>query len=166
MSSTTMDTPDYIELIVEHVAQQLRDQSLTISVAESLTGGMLTSYLAAGPGASDWLQGGIVAYSAAVKQLVLNVGDVPVVSETAARQMARGAARLFHSDLAVALTGAGGPDGQSGEPPGTVWYAVVSHQRERAELNRFEGDPKTVCESACREVLAVLHDSLSQLTRD
>ena len=102
-----------------------------------------------------------MAYSAAVKQLVLNVDDVPVVSETAARQMARGAARLFHSDLAVAVTGVGGPDGQNGDPPGTVWYALVSHQKERAELNHFESDPKTVCESACREVLAVLHDSLN-----
>jgi nicotinamide-nucleotide amidase len=161
-----MDAPDHIELIVERVARQLRDQSLTISVAESLTGGMLTSYLAAGPGASAWLEGGIVAYSAAVKQLVLNVDDVPVVSETAARQMARGAARLFHSDLAVAVTGVGGPDGQNGDPPGTVWYALVGHQRERAELNHFDGDPKTVCESACLEVLAVLHDSLTQLTWD
>ena len=56
MSSIAMDAQDHIELIVERVARQLRDQSLTISVAESLTGGMLTSYLAAGPGASTWLE--------------------------------------------------------------------------------------------------------------
>jgi len=79
-----------------------------------------------------------VAYSPVVKQLVLNVGDVQVVSETAARPMARGAARLFHSDLAVSLTGVGGPDGQSGEPPGTVCmrWLVTSGNASNSTVSR------------------------------
>ena len=115
---------EQIKGMVDELARQLKARSLTLGVAESLTGGMLTGYFAAGPDAAEWLRGGLVPYDSAVKRRVLDVGDGPVVSESAARQMARGARRLFDADVAIALTGAGGPDGQDGEPPGTVWFAL------------------------------------------
>jgi nicotinamide mononucleotide (NMN) deamidase PncC len=71
------------------VAEELQRRSLWIGVAESLTGGMLSSFLAAAPNASEWFRGGIVAYSRAVKRDVLHVRPGPVVSEGAALDMAR-----------------------------------------------------------------------------
>src|SRR5688572_4998019 len=93
----------------------------TVAVAESLTGGMLSSRLARREGASDWFRGGVVAYSRLTKERLLGIGDVPVVSEAAARAMAENVARLLSADLAVAVTGVGGPDPEDGVPPGTVW---------------------------------------------
>jgi nicotinamide-nucleotide amidase len=83
---------------------------MTFAVAESLTGGMLTGNFAAGPRASEWLRGGLVAYHSNAKHDILEVSKGPVVSERAAREMARGAAHLFGADVTGAVTGAGGPD--------------------------------------------------------
>ena len=136
------------------------DLSLTFAVAESLTGGMLTSRFAAGPQASSWLRGGLVAYHSGAKREILGVSEGPVVSERAAREMARGAATLFGADITVAVTGAGGPDGQDGEPPGTVWCAVRTPTREMAALERFRGNPGEICEQACARAIALIESSL------
>jgi nicotinamide-nucleotide amidase len=97
-----------------------------------------------------------VAYHPDAKYDILGVSKGPVVSERAAREMTRGAAQLFGADITVAVTGAGGPDGQDGEPPGTVWCAVRSPTSEVAVLNRFEGEPATICEQACARALALV----------
>ena len=81
---------------------------------------------------------------ATVKHRVLGVRPGPVISRQAAIDMARGAARLLDADLAVAVTGVGGPDPQEGQSPGTVWIAAVASDREIAELHRFDGDPSEV----------------------
>ena len=84
----------------------------TLAVAVSLTGGLLASAFARASGSSGWFRGGIVAYSSAVKHDLLGVPGGPVVSEAAAAAMARAAGRLLEADVAVAVTGVGGPDPQ------------------------------------------------------
>jgi nicotinamide-nucleotide amidase len=103
----------------------LRQQGRTLAVAESLTGGMIGSRLAAVPGASDAFLGGVVSYSASVKQDLLGVPEGPVVTEQAAAAMARGVRRLLSADVGIAATGVAGPDTQDGRPPGTVCLAVA-----------------------------------------
>jgi nicotinamide-nucleotide amidase len=130
-------------------------RGLSVSVAESLTGGLLASRFARAEGASTWFRGGIVAYSADVKRQVLHTGPAPVVSRETVIGMARGAARLLDADLSVAVSGVGGPDPQDGVPPGTVWIAVVAGSREVAELHKFDGDPDEVCTATCDEAVAL-----------
>jgi nicotinamide-nucleotide amidase len=120
----------------------------SLAVAESLTGGMLCSALARTSDAGSFFRGGIVAYASEVKYAVLGVSRGPVVSETAARQMAAAALRMFGADISVALTGAGGPDGQDGQPPGTVFVAVATRAGEQVQRHAFAGSPQQVCESA------------------
>lgn len=151
---------------IARLSRIFMDESLTFAVAESLTGGMLTSHFAAGPHASQWLRGGLVAYHAEAKHEMLDVSEGPVVSERAAREMARGAAQLFRADVAVAVTGAGGPDGQDGEPPGTVWCAVRTPNIEAAVFDRFEGDPVNICERACSRALALVESCVAPPERD
>ena len=127
-----------------------------MAVAESLTGGLLSSRLARLPQASTWFRGGVVAYMATVKHGVLGVRAGPVVSREAAIDMAGGAARLLDADIAVAVTGVGGPDPQEGRPPGTVWIAVVAGDREVAELHHLDGDPTEVCDRTCDAAVALL----------
>jgi len=138
---------------VEDVATRLGRRGQTLGVAESLTGGLVTAVLARGPGASDWLRGGVVAYASEVKYDLLGVRPGPVVSRDAALDMAGGAARVLGADVGLALTGVGGPGDQEGEPPGTVWLAVHIDGDTQAALHRFDGGPVEVCDAACRSII-------------
>jgi nicotinamide-nucleotide amidase len=138
---------------VEDLALRLSARGLTVGVAESLTGGLVTEVLARGPDASAWLRGGVVAYASEVKHHLLDVRPGPVVSEAAARDMAVGAARVLGADVALSLTGAGGPDPQDGQPPGTVWMAIHRDGETQAERHRFPGGPAEVCDAACRRIV-------------
>jgi nicotinamide-nucleotide amidase len=138
------------------VGSEIEGRGLTVGVAESLTGGLLASRFARADGASTWFRGGIVAYSPDVKRQLLSTRPGPVVSREAVLDMARGAARILAADVAVAVTGIGGPEPQDGLPPGTVWIAVVAGDRERAELHHFEGDPEQVCDATCDAAVALL----------
>jgi nicotinamide-nucleotide amidase len=100
-------------------------QGLTLGLAESLTGGMISSRICDIPGASAVFRGAIVSYASDVKFGLLGVPEGPVVSDDAVRAMAAGAARVLGTDVAIAVTGVAGPDPQDGEDPGTVFMATL-----------------------------------------
>jgi nicotinamide-nucleotide amidase len=142
--------------LAERVAGSVSGRGWTVATAESLTSGQVAAALGAAPDASSWFRGGVVAYSSDVKRSVLGVPDGPVVSEAAARSMATGVARLLGADLAVSVTGAGGPEGQDGQEPGTVWLAVTSPVAEFCEMSRFEGTPAEVVRASVVRALELL----------
>ncbi len=80
-----------------------RRRGWTLGVAESVTGGLVAGRLTNVPGASEVFRGGLVSYATELKQRLLGVADGPVVSESAARQMAHGARDLLGVDVAVSL---------------------------------------------------------------
>jgi nicotinamide-nucleotide amidase len=147
-----------IEDLAEQIGQQAADAGVTVGVAESLTGGLVVQALASAGGASQWLRGGVVSYSATVKHQLLQVDVDAVVSEQAALAMAAGARKVLDADVTVALTGVGGPDEQDGEPPGTVWIATDDGAHPRANLHHFDGTPIEICEQARFAALAALRD--------
>lgn len=139
------------------IAELLDGAALTVAVAESLTGGMVASSLAQAPGSSAWFRGAVVAYSSEVKYDLLDVPRGPVVSARAAAAMARRVRRLLGADVGVALTGAGGPDSQDGQPPGTVFLGLSDRRDTRVEHRYFDGDgPGDVCAQATTEALRLL----------
>jgi nicotinamide-nucleotide amidase len=107
------------------VGDLLRARGLTLGVAESLTGGLVASRLTAVAGASDWFRGAVVSYAAEVKRSLLGVGPGPVVSESAAAEMAAGARAALGADVGLALTGVAGPAEAEGQPVGTVWVGLA-----------------------------------------
>jgi nicotinamide-nucleotide amidase len=140
------------ESLEEVVLRLLRAQERTLACAESLTGGGVGARLTTPAGASASFVGSAVVYTPAAKQAVLGVSSATiegpgVVSEACAREMAAGARRLYGADIALALTGAAGPEPHDGAPPGTVWLALdagdVAHVRgfrmtgERARVIRW-----------------------------
>ncbi|WP_067562936.1 CinA family protein [Nocardia acidivorans] len=133
-----------IDETAHRVAAAAQTSGRTIAAAESLTCGKLSSALGAAPDSAHWLRGAVVAYGTQVKHRVLGVPEVPVVSETAARAMAAGVRELLGADLAVAVTGVGGPDPQDGEPAGSVWLAIDTGDRQWARHEQFDGDPAHV----------------------
>jgi nicotinamide-nucleotide amidase len=139
----------------------LEQREQKLAVAESLTGGLLSNRFAAAPGASEWFRGGIVAYQKPVKFALLEVPEGPVVTEEAAVAMAQGVRALLNADVALAVTGAGGPDPQDGQPPGTVWIAVSTDGRCTTREHHFSGEPPEVCDQAATASVALLLEVLS-----
>jgi nicotinamide-nucleotide amidase len=105
------------------VLDLLRAAELSLGVAESVTGGLVTARLTGVPGASEVLRGGVTAYAGEVKFDVLGVPVGPVVSDDAAAAMAEGVCRVLGADVGLATTGVAGPDPQEGIAPGTVHIA-------------------------------------------
>ncbi|GIU96464.1 MAG: CinA-like protein [Actinomycetota bacterium] len=132
------------EPLEQVVLRLLRVRGWTIACAESLTGGRVTARLTAPPGASATVLGAAVAYTAEAKRRLLRVSEAVlaagVVSEACARAMAAGARRVFGADVALALTGAAGPEPHDGAPPGTVWLAVETPELAHARLLRVGGE--------------------------
>ena len=123
------------------VLDLLKEQGLTLGLAESLTGGMISARLCDIPGASKAFRGSIVSYASDVKFDLLGVPEGPVISEAAVTAMVHGACRVLGTDVGLAVTGVAGPEPQDGEEPGTVWMAtlvdgVVVTQRSKFPFDR------------------------------
>jgi len=149
--------------IVAEIADQLSSKKLTASIAESLTGGKIAAQLAAGEDSASWFCGGVTAYQSEVKFRVLGVDRGPVVTASAAQQMAAGVRRLMQADAAVAVTGSGGPDPQDGQPAGTVFIGYSGATGEEFEEHHFDGDPERVVAETTVAALRMLLDGIRRL---
>jgi len=104
------------------IANLLSENHLTLSVAESLTGGMISQKITSVSGSSRYYKGGITSYSIEIKEKILSVSDEiiqekTVVSEEVASEMCRNCARLFNTDIALSTTGVAGPDSDEFQNP-------------------------------------------------
>lgn len=147
---------------VERISEVATRCSWTVGCAESLTSGAIASALGAGPQASTWFRGAVVAYAVGVKHDLLDVPQVPVVSREAALAMARGACARLGTDVAVAVTGVGGPEPQDGLEPGTVWVGVTWPDGEHAERHVLGGSPAQVVERTTQRALEVLASAIER----
>ena len=107
------------------VLQSLRERKLTLGIAESVTGGLMAGRLTAIAGASDVFRGAIVSYDSEVKFELLSVSRGPVVSESAAKEMAVGVRKTLGSDIGLAVTGVAGPTEQDGVKVGTLCVGLA-----------------------------------------
>jgi nicotinamide-nucleotide amidase len=136
-----------------------------IGTAESCTAGMVATALASGEQASDWFRGGVVSYHRDVKYDLLEVPRGPVVNHETARAMVEGAARALGADAVVSVTGAAGPDGLDGAPPGTVFVGFLVDGKVDSVEHHFAGEPAQVCASAALAALDGLADRLREARR-
>ncbi|GAB2478691.1 competence/damage-inducible protein A [Alkalibacterium psychrotolerans] len=121
--------------MVEVIKDKLKEKELTITAAESLTGGAFMSELTSGHGTSEIFEGGLVTYSADKKNKVLKVRkktikDFGVVSGECAIEMAERSRELFNADIGVGLTGVAGPSSLEKQIPGTVWIGISYKGKE------------------------------------
>jgi nicotinamide-nucleotide amidase len=157
------------ERSVEEIVLALaRAQGLTLSTAESCTGGLVGAHLTSVPGASDVYLGGVVAYSDAVKARELGVpGDVlarhGAVSAEAALAMAQGVRAALGADVAAAVTGIAGPGGGTPEKPvGLVFVHVEAPQASEALRFELPGDRERVRARATAFTLHLMRRLLSR----
>jgi nicotinamide-nucleotide amidase len=119
--------------IQELIADFLNKNQLTLSVAESLTGGTISKKITSVPGSSSYYKGGITSYSIDAKESVLGVPDDliqqhTVVSEDVAMEMAKQSATLFNTDIAISTTGVAGPDSDEFNNPVGLAYIGLYFQ--------------------------------------
>lgn len=126
-------TEDKIENIL---AEMLTERNLTISTAESCTGGELAKMITSVSGSSKYFLGGMVAYATEKKIKILNVSretvdEFTVVSEQVAQEMAKGCQELFETHISLSTTGVAGPGkGEDGKDVGTVYYTIRINDQE------------------------------------
>ena len=159
-------TPDVVAMedttVPEVLGSLLLERDLTVSCAESCTGGNLAHRITQIPGSSAYFLGSVVSYSNDVKASVLGVSrniisEHGAVSKCVAEQMVEGVAKLMRSDCAIATTGIAGPDGGTKyKPVGTVWIAVKYGDKTVSECLHFKGDRNTVIESASNHGMIML----------
>lgn len=142
--------------------------NLTLSLAESCTGGYISHLFTQHSGSSAVFQGGAVTYSNALKHSVLRVKEETLakfgaVSEETAKEMALGAVANFKTDYAIAVTGIAGPTGGSAEKPvGTVWIAVANKNIVNAKLYKFASQRAQNIERSAMAALMMLFVQLKQ----
>jgi len=127
------------------VGEMLLRKNLTLSVAESCTGGLIGNLLTNVPGSSGFFLGGVIAYSNQAKIDLLRVSEETLhthgaVSDPVAREMAAGVRRELKTDLGLSVTGIAGPDGGTEEKPvGTVHIGLASRDETFSGKYRFWG---------------------------
>ena len=116
------------------VGRLLLEKKVSISTAESCTGGNIAKLITSVPGSSAYFKGSVVAYHNSIKQQLLGVEQYSLdhfgaVSQEVVEQMAKGALNLMETDYAIASSGIAGPDGGTADKPvGTTWIAVASRK--------------------------------------
>ncbi len=141
--------PEFFGLKIKKAAERLSailcNNDLTISVAESCTGGLLAGALTSIPGSSAYFQGGIIAYANRVKINLLDVDEAILdehgaVSSEVCAQMAAGVLKNIDSDISIAVTGIAGPGGGSSEKPvGLVYIGIRVQTKGRVTEHIFSG---------------------------
>jgi nicotinamide-nucleotide amidase len=143
------------------VLDLLREQGLTLGLAESVTGGLVAARLTEVSGASDVLRGSLVSYASDVKFELLEVTPGPVVNEPVAAEMAEGAMEIFGASVGLALTGVAGPAEQDDVPVGTVCLGVAMSGSETiTRQSRLPGDREQIRQFSVISALDLLRRQL------
>ena len=114
------------------IGNLLKENNLQLVTAESCTGGNIAHMITSVAGSSTYFKGGVVAYSNEIKQQLLGVSQTTLnefgaVSQEVVEQMALGAMKSLHADIAVSVSGIAGPDGATeNKPVGTTWICVCT----------------------------------------
>jgi nicotinamide-nucleotide amidase len=159
------DEDETIEVIV---GRALTKKQLTLSVAESCTGGKIAELITSVSGASAYFQGGIVAYSNQVKMDLLKVNSetieqFSVVSAVVAKEMALNCKIIFNTDYAIATTGNAGPTkGNSEAEIGTVFIAIATPNKVFVEEFNFGQPREKVIDRAVNKAFEMLYKEISK----
>ena len=145
---------NFIELLVKN--------DFKLAVAESCTGGLISSKITDIPGISEFFDRGFVTYSniSKVKMLGVNENTIKIygaVSRETAIEMARGVLINSSADISVAVTGIAGPSGGSRDKPvGTVFVAAATKERIECKKFNFSGDRRSIKEQTCEAAFKML----------
>jgi PncC family amidohydrolase len=166
-----LDVADELAPLVElarSVGDALRAAGLTLSTAESCTGGLIGHLLTEAPGSSDYYVGGLVSYSDALKQREFGVAASVLerhgaVSAQTCVAMADGARTRYGTDVGVAVTGIAGPSGGSAAKPiGLTYVAVADKAGHEVQRHQWSGDRHANKVASAGAALALLMERVAR----
>ncbi|WP_293307117.1 competence/damage-inducible protein A [Pedobacter sp. UBA5917] len=146
----------------------MKEKGLTLSTAESCTGGYIAHLITQHPGCSSVYWGGAVAYAYELKESILGVKESTLttfgaVSEQTVTEMAEGAIKQFKTDYSIAVSGIAGPDGGTEDKPvGTVWIAISSKHKTVAKVFNFSNKRIQNIERSAASALTMLLNLLKE----
>ncbi len=159
----TTDEDETLEMVVVDL---LKKYDITVSTAESCTGGMIAAQIVNVPGASDVFRAGFVTYSNHSKRKLLDVKKSTIkehgaVSEETVREMAKGGVFATDSDICIAVTGVAGPGGGTPDKPvGLVYIATYMKDQLSVEEYHFNGNRQKIRAQATKKALDLLRRSI------
>ncbi|ADP32207.1 competence/damage-inducible protein A [Bacillus atrophaeus] len=151
--------------LVKELSKACKEKGMTLSSAESFTGGLFAEWLTDLSGASQLFAGGVVCYSNEMKQHTLGVKpdtlqQFGAVSKECAGELASGIQRLTGSDIGISFTGVAGPEGQEGHAPGHVFIGIFADGKEEVHEFNFAGSRtgvrKRAAKYGCHLILKLL----------
>jgi nicotinamide-nucleotide amidase len=151
----------------QELAKTAKSKNVTVSLAESCTGGLVSDLITNVPGSSGYFLGSVVCYSDRSKIELLGVKEATIsiqgaVSEQTALEMAAGVRNRFHSNIGASVTGIAGPGGERpGKPVGLVYFGIDDGDNIWTERMLFQGDRETVKRSAADYLLGLVIKALS-----
>ena len=153
--------------LVEELSLLLTQKNMRLATTESCTGGMIAAAMTDRSGSSAVFERGYVTYSNEAKIEELGVKSETIetygaVSEQTAAEMARGALKHSHADIALSVTGIAGPNGGTEEKPVGLVYIGIALQNKEAHIvkNNFDGDRTTIRQATVEKALELLIDTL------
>jgi PncC family amidohydrolase len=153
--------------VIKKVHELFKKKKLTLSVAESCTGGLISHYITILPGASSFFEAGVVSYSAETKKKLLCISGgiiskYGVVSEETAREMAEKVRLLTRTDYSLSTTGNLGPDVLEGKEKGLVYIAVSRKNKIFSKELRLKGSREDNKEKASLSALKFLIEAVEK----
>lgn len=152
----------------ERIATLLKEHQLTITTAESCTGGLIAATLINVPGISSQFEEGYITYSNEAKEKLLGVShdtlqQFGAVSPQTAEEMAAGAKKAANADISIVSTGIAGPDGGTAEKPvGLVYLGCCYRGQVKVEKHIFSGDRRKVREASVQAALELVEKTIEQ----
>jgi len=151
----------FSEDVVDQVFNTLKLENKTISVAESVTGGLISAKLTGYSGSSDIFIGGSVCYSVSSKVAMAGadpkvIAEKGVVSKDTAISLAKGIRKKLNTAIGIGVTGVAGPTAHGGQNPGTVFIAIANLDEVIARGYYFEGTRDQIRESTVQGVFLLL----------
>lgn len=158
-----------IEKLSKELGNLLRKNRLTISVAESCTGGLVSHLITSIPGSSEYFRGSIIAYSNIIKNELLGIPEEIIkkygaVSREVAKGMAKSVRELIKSDIGISTTGIAGPTGGSKKKPvGMVVFGVDIKGKITTNIKYFNPPRNRIKMEAATTILKILKINLERL---
>ena len=155
-------------MIEKEIGDEFQKKGLSVSTAESCTGGLVSHRITNVSGSSDYYKGGVIAYANEVKKEILHVAEKileekGVVSAECALEMAEGVRKLLDTDVGIATTGIAGPTGGTPDKPvGLVYIALATKDYVYHEKHIFHGDREENKREAADAALVMLRRYILQ----
>jgi PncC family amidohydrolase len=154
-----------IRKLEEEVGKLLSKDNLTVAVAESITGGLLSEKLTSISGSSEYFIGGVIAYSYYAKERLLNVPyslieKYGAISKETVELLAKNVSRIFMTDIGLSVSGNAGPISQENKPVGLVYIGIYFKGFSTVSEEHFSGNRAQIRKQACNKILERLLEIL------